>query len=182
MGTRTSLSLKKTKSVALGAAFVCFALALSFLETLIPTEIFIPIPGFKLGLANIVICVVFYRESPGMAAAVSACRLCLTLILFSNVSAFLFSLSGAALSYASLFLSKYILKDKISFIGVSVISAFFHNAGQLMCASIVMGSLSVFYYAPYLIFVSAVCGGITGVILTILPRKIFFEKESLKSL
>ena len=182
MTTRTSLSLKKTKRVALGAAFVCFALALSFLETLIPTDLFIPIPGFKLGLANIVICVVFYRESPGMAAAVSACRLCLTLILFSNVSAFLFSLTGAVLSYVSLFFSKYILKSKVSFIGVSVISAFFHNAGQLICASLVMGSLSVFYYTPYLILTSAICGALTGIILVFLPRKIFFEKESLESL
>ncbi len=176
-----SSKASNAKEAALGAAYVCLALALSFLESQIPFDALVPIPGFKLGLANIVICTVFYRHSAKTALLVLICRLALSFILFSNISSFIFSLVGALLSYTSLFISKYILRSRISFIGVSVISAVFHNMGQLAAALLVTGSLSALFYMPYLVLAAVICGGATGVILCFLPRNVFFEKE-LKSL
>ena len=76
-----SSKASNAKEAALGAAYVCLALALSFLESQIPFDALVPIPGFKLGLANIVICTVFYRHSAKTALLVLICRLALSFIL-----------------------------------------------------------------------------------------------------
>ena len=43
-----------TKQLTLGAVLTAMALALSYLENFFPLSLAIPIPGVKLGLANIV--------------------------------------------------------------------------------------------------------------------------------
>ena len=62
----------KTKRLAFDAAFVCLALALSYLESFLPPFVF---PGAKLGLTNIALTVCAYRYSVTDAAAVSFCRI-----------------------------------------------------------------------------------------------------------
>ena len=45
--------MKNTKLLALSAVLLSLALALSYLERMIPLQLLIPLPGIKLGLANI---------------------------------------------------------------------------------------------------------------------------------
>ena len=46
--------MSNTKKLALQAILVAVALALSYMERFIPLQLVIPLPGVKLGLANIV--------------------------------------------------------------------------------------------------------------------------------
>lgn len=44
----------KTRSLALSAMLIALALGLSYMERFLPLQLLIPLPGVKLGLANIV--------------------------------------------------------------------------------------------------------------------------------
>ena len=61
---------KRTRRVAVNAMLCVFAMMLSYLEVLLPLSALIPLPGFRLGLANIAVLVVFCLFSPIDAAIV----------------------------------------------------------------------------------------------------------------
>lgn len=56
-----------TKQLTLCAVLTALALALSYLENLFPLSLAIPIPGIKLGLANIVTVFALYALGPAQA-------------------------------------------------------------------------------------------------------------------
>ena len=74
--------------VAYCAVFTALGLILSYVEALIPINLLIPIPGFKLGLANLAVMIAFFSLGYGYAAAVSLCRILLTALLFGSVTSF----------------------------------------------------------------------------------------------
>ena len=175
--TQTSSS-RKTRFIAESASMLLLALALSYLESLIPITTLIPLPGFKPGFANIVIIVAFYRLSHFAAALISVSRVAISSLLFSGVTTLAFSLSGAALSFIVLLICSKLFKDKIGFVGLSVLMALFHKNGQLLCAAAVIGNSSLLYYFPALGIAALLCGCITGAVLTAIPNKIYFGKVS----
>jgi|GEM_PF-1926965 len=175
MITPTSSS-RRIKTVAECAALLIAALALSYLESLIPLAYLFPIPGFKLGFANLAVIIAFYRISYSAGAAVSAAKVLLTSLLFTGVTSFIFSFSGALFAFAVLLISNVIFKNKIGFIGISVLMAAAHNFGQMIAASFLMSTKTVYYYFPFLITAALICGIITGIILICLPDSIYKRK------
>lgn len=161
------------RRVAYDSVLLCAALALSYLESLIP----LPFPGMKPGLANIAVTVAAYRYSVRDAALVSLCRVTLMFILFGGGASLLFSLLGALCSLLMLCATKYTERPRLSFIGISALCALSHNIGQLAAAVIISGTPSL-SYAPYLMLTSALCGSANGVILGALPRKIFIKPKN----
>lgn len=158
------------------SAYLCFALILSYVEAILPIGALVPLPWIKPGLANIVVILCFFDESPLGALAVSVCRILLSGILFGNPSSLLFSLAGGLLSYAVVFTAALIFKDKVSFIGICVLSATAHNIGQFILSVIYIGSTAAISLLPLLIISGVLCGTVTGVILCILPKKVFFKR------
>ena len=57
-----------TRELTLCAVLTAMALALSYLESFFPLSLAIPIPGIKLGLANIVTLFALYALGPGSGA------------------------------------------------------------------------------------------------------------------
>lgn len=169
--------MNRTKKIVILGIFTAIAIALSYIEFLIPMS-FIPIPGFKLGLANISIMVALYVFGPVEAIFVSALRLILSLFLFSNIKAFLYSLLGAILSLAVMILLKKI--NKFKEVGVSVSGAVFHNLGQIMAASFLMNTVEIWGYYPFLVIAGVITGALTGIILHFIlrPIKEFLAKNS----
>ena len=161
--------MSKTKRIAITGLFAALAVGLSYVEYLIPVT-FIPLPGFKLGIANLAIMAALYFFGPVEAAAVSALRLLLTFFLFSNVSSFLYSAAGALLSLSAMILIRR--TDRFSEIGVSVSGAVFHNAGQITVASALLRGSGVWYYFPALLLAGTVTGLINGIILRLLSSPI----------
>jgi len=164
---------KRVAQVAENAAFLSVALILSFVESFLPAAI-LPLPGFKIGLANLAILSVYYRtEHLANAAILSLCRCLITFVLFGNVTSLLFSLCGGAA--VILMLALVGRMRGFSFIGVSVLCAAAHNAGQLLTAVFLTGT-AVLAYLPALFAASAFYGTVNGVILNRMPEFITKHK------
>ena len=128
---------------------------LSFVESLIPPLAMIP--GVKIGLANIVTVFLLYTLGVRAAGAVSLVRVLLSALLFGNVQSLIFSLPGAILSFVVMIIAKHLLP--FGTVGVSVLGAIAHNAGQIIAAVIVMETMGVAYYFVPLV-VSGTLGGV----------------------
>lgn len=155
--------------VAGNAAFLSLALILSFVESLLPAAV-LPLPGFKVGLANLAILAVFYRTHRlADTAVISFCRCLITFFLFGNVTSLLFSLCGGTMVIGMLFLLKLKQARGLSFIGVSVLCAAAHNLGQLIAAVCLTGT-AVLAYTPALFAASAIYGTVNGILLNRMPE------------
>ncbi len=161
--TTTSWRVKRVSSLGLLTAL---ALILSYLESLLPLPLVLP--GFKLGLCNVVVLFCAYRLSLWDAAILSLIRVLVTSLLFGNITGFLFSLFGATFAFLAIVLAKTLLSKKLSFVGVSVLSAAAFNFGQILAAAHLYTSVSVFSYLPLLLAASAVFGSVVGLILNLI--------------
>ena len=65
-----------TRQLTLCAVLTALALALSYLENFIPLNLFIPLPGVKLGLANIVTVFALYALGAGPALTILIAAAC----------------------------------------------------------------------------------------------------------
>ena len=165
--------MKKTAFLGL---FTAFAIVLSAVELLIPN--IIPIPGFKIGLANLAFLLALYLFGFKEGLLVNLVRIVLVALLFTSMYGLMYSFAGAIFSM----LIEYILykTGKFSAIGVSVVGAIFHNIGQCLVAFIVTGTFALVYYLPILCLFGIVTGVVIGIITnTLLPKlKLFLETDS----
>ena len=152
--------MKKTRSVAHSAVLIALALALSYTERFIPLQLLIPLPGVKLGLANIVTLMALYLLGGKHAFAILAVRCVLGSLFGGGVTGLLFSLTGGLLSMAVMTLCKRV--PLFSIYGVSILGAAAHNVGQILAAMLVMDSVYVGAYLPYLLAVALFTGSATG--------------------
>ncbi len=161
----------RTRRLCFDAMLLGISLLLSYLEAILPLTLWLPLPGFKLGLANILITLVFVAISPLDAGIVSLCRVCVMGMLFGNISSLIFSVCGALLSYLGLWLLARMGRKIFSMIGVSVGCAALHNIGQLLSAALWYGTDIILGYLPILLIAALIFGSVTGILLEfILPR------------
>ncbi len=156
------------KRLTADAMLLCAALLFSYLESLIPLSLWIPVPGFKLGLPNLVIMFAALYFSFADAMIISLCRIFLTALLFGNTSSLFFSLIGGILSLVALELLLKLKDCPLTCIGLSVSCAAFHNIGQLLAASVLFSTGTALMYAPWLILLALVSGTINGILLRLL--------------
>ena len=148
--------MKSTKKLAVSAVLLSLALALSYTERFIPLQLLIPLPGVKLGLANIVTIISLYCLEPGYTFAIVILRSLMGSLFSGGITSFLFSLFGGLLSAV---LMTYAVKCKyLSVYGVSILGAAAHNLGQICAAAILMKSFYVAAYFPYLLIVGIFTG------------------------
>ena len=150
-----------TKQLARSALLVAAALALSYLERFIPLNLVVPLPGVKLGLANIVTMFALYTLEKRQAFAILVLRCCLG-SLFGGLSGLAMSLTGGVLAFWTMVLAKKL--PLFSVYGVSLLGAAAHNLGQVLAASVMMGSVYTFYYLPFLLLTALATGLLTGTI------------------
>ena len=157
-----------TKNIALCAVLAALALGLSTLEGLFPVSLLIPLPGVKLGLANIVTVFALYRLGARAALAILVTRCLLGGLFAGNLSAMLFSLLGGVTAMLVMILLQRL--PRLSVYGVSLGGAAAHNVGQMAAAVITLGSTMVLGYLPFLLAVSLVTGTLTGFVTALLLR------------
>ena len=162
---------KKTNKIAVCAIMCALAITVSALESLIPIQALIPLPGVKLGFANIIILFLLFRYGV-FEAAITAFIKCLTVnLIFFSVTGLIFSLTGSLFSIIFAVIMKYTVSEKLSFIGISVGCAAMHNIGQTAAACLVLSSFAPVSYLPVLIIASAFTGFITGTVLILIERR-----------
>lgn len=156
----------RIKRTAIIGVISAFAIILGYVESLISLGFFIP--GVKLGLANLAIVTVMYIYGNKEALTVNFIRILISGLLFTNIFSIIFSLSGAAISFAVMAILKN--TDKFSVMGVSVAGGVSHNIGQIIIASFVVETYSVVYYLPVLIVSGIITGMIIGAVSGILIK------------
>ena len=173
----SSRASSRTVRLARNAAMLSLAMIFSFVEHLLP----LPLPGIKLGLANLVITALFYLASPLDAALVSFSRILLSALLFGSPVSFFFSLCGGGLAYLAMALCRPFHQRFFSFVGISVLSATGHHLGQIFAAVLLYGSGAILTYLPWLLLSGIVTGTLTGLLLNWLaPRWKKLQKRGLK--
>lgn len=148
------------KRLILLSLLIALSLAISLLEMTIPLPI--AIPGAKLGLSNIIILVSLSLFDFKSAIIVSVLKSFLLMLVTGQVSAFLYSLTGAIFSTTAMLISLKFVGNHFSLIGVSEIGSFFHNLGQIIVAALMLSNIKIFYYFPILILVSIFTGIFVG--------------------
>ncbi len=161
-----------TVSILLAVAFV-----LSWIEMVL--SIPMPIPGIKIGLANLAILFTMYYCGSKEAFLVLAGRLILNAILFGNVNSLIYSAAGGILSFAVMVISRRLFQGKIIYI--STIGGVFHNIGQFIAACIIMNTF-LSWYLPYLIIGGILAGLFNGFVAKRLLLCGWFARRSVYKL
>ena len=151
-----------TRQLTLCAVLTALALALSYLESFFPLSLAIPLPGIKLGLANIVTVFALYALGPLQALLILLARCLLGAMFAGNLNALIFSLMGGA--SAMLVMTVLSRLRRLSIYGVSVGGAAAHNCGQVAAAIITLGNTAPMAYLPVLLAVSLLTGALTGLV------------------
>lgn len=158
----------KLKHMTTLAMLVATAMILAFVESQIPP--IVPIPGVKLGLANIATLFALYKLGIPDAIAVSAVRVSLSALLFGSVSSFAYAIAGAMLSLAVMVLLKQ-LKVFATF-SVSIAGAVAHNVAQIGVAMLILQTEVVIYYLPALLISGIITGAVIGAVGALLLKKL----------
>ena len=150
------------------ALLTAFALIIFVIELQIPNPV--PIPGMKLGLANIITVYAMYHYRLGETFSVVIIRILLGSILAGGVSALIFSLSGGVLCLLAMALLRRIIDEDHIWVS-SIVGAVFHNLGQTAAAVAVMGTWAVISYLPFLMVSGCIAGAFTGLCAQLVIKK-----------
>ena len=160
--------MNRNKRLALLGILASLAIVLSYLEALIPP--LVAIPGVKIGLANIAVMLALYKLGMKEAAIISVVRNIVIFLLFGGLIALLYSLAGAILSLAVMYLLKRF--TPLSEIGVSVAGGVSHNLAQITVAIFTFSTPSLVLYLPVLLISGTLAGIIIGLCSGIIINKI----------
>jgi len=152
--------MKSAKKITLCAVLISLALALSYVERFIPLQMVIPLPGIKLGLANIVTLIVLYLLDVKSTLVILVLRCVLGAFFGGGITGLMFSLTGGLLAVTVMIVAKKI--PCFSIYGVSILGAAGHHIGQIGIAMILMRSVYVGAYLPYLLVAGLFTGLATG--------------------
>ncbi|MDE5746711.1 MAG: Gx transporter family protein [Acetatifactor sp.] len=149
----------RTRKLTALALFTTLALAIYFAESLLPPVV--PIPGIKLGLANIITLLVLYRYGSRDTTVVLLARILLSALLFGQAMSLFYSLCGGFLCLLAMVLTSRLLHRRFPEL-TSIMGGIFHNMGQLLAALLITAVPGVLVYLPYLLVSGAVTGLFTG--------------------
>jgi heptaprenyl diphosphate synthase len=165
------------------ALLVSISCVLQISESLIPN----PIPGLRLGLANMITLIVFYRMGFKYALEIAIFRTILSSFLMGTFLSptFILSISGAigsTLVMGALFWLSKNTVFRIGMIGISMIGALTHNMLQLVIAyGILIHHKGIFMFIPWLFIGSVMMGWLTGNVAANVCRKLRDREEGKSS-
>ena len=108
---------ERTERAALYGLLTALAMVLGFVESLIPIPF--PVPGIRLGLANLVTVAGLYLVGIRGTAAVTVLRIVLTGLSFGNLYSMAYGLSGSLLSLLVMAAAKK--RQWFSPVGISIL-------------------------------------------------------------
>lgn len=169
---RKRLEGKSMKTAYLGL-LLALAVICGYIEALIPVPV--PVPGMKLGLANLVIAAVLYLYGPVEAITVSLLRVLIIGFLFGNMFSIVYGMSGAAASLISMALLKR--TRAFGIIGVSALGGVVHNVAQVIAAVLILQVFPWRWYLPVLMLAGLAAGILVGLADRIVLPRIYAEGD-----
>ncbi|MHB1483978.1 MAG: Gx transporter family protein [Saccharofermentanales bacterium] len=158
----TKNKMPVSRRIAFCAIFTALALVLSIVENYFPIGLLIPVPGIKLGLANIVTVFAIVTLTPVDTIIIIVIR-CLIMGSITGPVSFLFSITGALLAFIVMMILVKGLGSVFSVVGISMGGAVAHNIGQIAAAVFVMKDAGlIFSYLPFLMLIALFTGALTG--------------------
>lgn len=151
------------------ALLTAVALILFVVEAQIPAPV--PIPGVKLGLANIVTVYAMFRFGPKDTLLVLLTRVVLGSVFAGSVMALWFSLAGGLLCWAAMAALRKILTEQQLWV-CGILGAMCHNLGQMAVCLAVYRSWAVAVYLPVLLLSGIVTGLFTGLTAQFLLKRL----------
>ena len=149
----------KVKKPALLGLLTAIALTIFLVEAQIPA--IVPIPGVKIGLANIVTVFTVFAIGTGEGAAVLACRIFLGAVFAGNFSTIFYSAAGGLLAIlATAGLKRILTRQQLWVTGA--LGAAAHSVGQMAAAILISGTPGLIVYLPVMIAISIITGLFTG--------------------
>lgn len=150
------MTLKKLTTLSL---FTTLSLIIFLLESLLPP--LTPVPGIKLGLANIITLVLLRNYSLKDTALVLIARILLSAFFAGQAMSLIYSLAGGLASLMIMFLFNRLLNGHYIFL-TSITGGIAHNLGQLFIAYLITRVPGVWMYLPFLIPGGMLTGLFTG--------------------
>lgn len=153
----------ETKKITRLAMFLAISIVLNIIESFFPFFNGL-IPGFKLGLANIITLSVLYLYGFKDGLYIAILRVFLVGILRTGLfsTTFFFSLTGVICSIIVMYVFKKV--NKFSIIGVSILGSIAHSSGQLLTAIVILKNTSMIYYLPFIIILAIPSGILVGIL------------------
>ncbi len=158
----------KTKKLTLLSLLSAIALTIFMIEAQIPA--LVPIPGVKLGLANIVTVFAVFVLGPKEGASVLFVRIFLGAVFAGNFSTIFYSAAGGALAIGTTILSRKFLTDKQLWVA-GALGAIAHSIGQMAMAVLLTATPGLAVYLPVMIGISIVTGCFTGLCAQLLVNR-----------
>ncbi|MDF2571942.1 MAG: Heptaprenyl diphosphate synthase component [Sporomusa sp.] len=167
--------MNRTRRLVLLALLVAMSATLHVVESWLPVPM--PVPGAKLGLANIISLLALIIFGWQEALYVAVARVLIGSLFGGALfgPAFIMSMGGALISVLVMTYTYNNYGRLFSLVGVSVSGAVAHNIGQVVLAAILVYSLGLLWYIPYLLLFAVPTGLFTG-----LAVNYFFAKAPAK--
>lgn len=156
---------RKVKRLALMGLLFALAMALSFLESLLPALPMLP-PGIRLGLSNIVTMYALFVLGPVSGYTIAILKAVFVLLTRGAVAAAM-SAAGGVFSVTIMLLLSLLPGIKEQYLLLSVFGGAAHNIGQLVMARFIINNQYVWYYFPVLLAAGLLMGAITGMALRV---------------
>lgn len=159
----------KTKKLTALSLLTAISLVIFTVEAQLPP--IAPIPGIKMGLANVITLVTLVWFGRKDAFFVLMVRILLGSVFTGAVTSLMYSLAGGILCFIvmSVLIGLFDLKQLWV---VSVFGALAHNIGQLIVASLVTETPQVILgYFPILSVSAVVAGAFTGVLAWLVVKR-----------
>ncbi len=157
-----------TKRIVMLSVLMALGIVLNAMENVFLPWTILPIPGARIGLANIVFLMMLLLENFKLTLTLSVLRIFILGALTGTIATPVFplSLGGAVLSLLLMKIARLALGDKLSLIGLSIIGAVGHNLGQLVVLSMLPGLFpgftALYLLLPGLLLMAIPAGMITG--------------------
>lgn len=145
--------------------------ALHVLEGMFPLPL--PLPGIKLGLANIFTLFVLYLYDLRAGLNVAVMR-----VLLGSLISGLFLSPGFFLALSGAVVSTLVMASLLKWtgcfspLGISLSGAVAHNVGQLFAAVLLLQTPALLYYLPFLLLAAIPSGLMTGYLLKALLERL----------
>ena len=158
----------QTRKLTRMALLTAIALTIFMIEAQIPA--LVPIPGVKLGLANIVTVFAVFTMGSKEGAMILAARIFLGAVFAGNFSTIFYSAAGGACAIlVTIGLKRILSKNQLWVAGA--LGAVAHSMGQMAVAVAMTGTPGLLVYLPVMILCGIITGLFTGLCAQFLVKR-----------
>lgn len=159
-----------TRKLTALAFFTALALVLSLVDSMLPPPV--PVPGIRLGLANIAVLFVLFQYGKKEAFLVLTAKILLTSFFAGQFSTFFYSLAGGVLSLLVMLAFQKLFGSRLIPL-TSIAGAIAHNLGQFGVALLLLRTPGLLAYLPFLLLNAMFTGLFIGLCYSCIAPRLF---------